>query len=169
MFSFNLLTVMPVKQLWTEFVRWTEREKEKERETWLLLRGSWRWVTWWNGGGGGLKRLDGAKSEMASPTVTQVYSIPRDPADQLTRPQSTLADTELTERWMNGRMDGWLMSLMLHGYSGSLVSQFLKHEDIWQVYARQGKCCFLIRFQRKIMQAKQVVCHEMLQFGDRNS
>lgn len=72
-----------------------------------------------------MKRLDGAKSEMASPTVTQVTSIPRDPADQLTRPQSTPADMELTERWMNGRRDewtdGWLMSLMLHGYSGSLV------------------------------------------------
>jgi len=49
-------------------------------------------------GEGGLKRLDGAKSEMASPTVTQVPSIPRDPADQLTRPQSAQADMEPTER-----------------------------------------------------------------------
>lgn len=53
-------------------------------------------------GGRGLKRLDGAKSEMASPTVTQVPWIPRDVADQLTRPQSTPADVESTERWMNG-------------------------------------------------------------------
>lgn len=52
-----------------------------------------------------MKRLDGAKSETASPTVTQVPSIPRDPEDQLTRPQSTPADMEPTERWMNGRMD----------------------------------------------------------------
>lgn len=48
-----------------------------------------------------MKRLDGAKSEMASPTVTQVPLIPRDPADQLTRPQSTPADMEQTERWMH--------------------------------------------------------------------
>lgn len=55
-------------------------------------------------GGGELKRLDGAKSEMASPTVTQVLFIPRDPADQLTRPQSALADMEPTEmdEWMGG-------------------------------------------------------------------
>lgn len=57
-------------------------------------------------GEGGLKRLDSTKSEMASPTVTQVSSIPRDTADQLTGPQSTLADVELTERWINGWADG---------------------------------------------------------------
>lgn len=55
-----------------------------------------------------MKRLDGAKSEMASPTVTQVHSIPRDPTDQLTRPQSTPTDMELKERWMNGGTDGWM-------------------------------------------------------------
>lgn len=71
-----------------------------------------------------MKRLDGAKSEMASPTVTQVPSIPRDSADQLTRPQSTRTDMEPTE--MDEWTERWLMSLILHGYSGRLAIQFLK-------------------------------------------
>lgn len=69
--------------------------------------------------------MDGAKSETASPFVTQVPSIPRDQADQLTRPQST---PEPSERWMSGRVDGWIEVVVGvsygYGYSKSLV--FLK-------------------------------------------
>lgn len=62
----------------------TERKTKKERNStlpWVIKMGHLM-----KKGGGGLKKLDGAKSEMASSTVTQVHSIPRDPADQLTRP-----------------------------------------------------------------------------------
>ena len=72
--------------------------------------------------------MDGAKSEMASPTVTQVPSVPRDPADQLTGPQSTAADMELTERWMNGLMDdvscaAWLFRVTALSFSEASQKQ----------------------------------------------
>lgn len=110
------MTALSVKYLRGEMDRCTER-KTKRKETWLLLCRSWRWVTCWNRGGRGLKRLDGAKSETASPFVTQVPSIPRDQADQLTRPQST---PEPSERWMSGRVDGWIKVVVGVSYAAGL-------------------------------------------------
>lgn len=109
-----------------------DRVKEKGRETWLLLRGSWRWVTWWNRGGWEIEKVgwgekwDGLFNCNPSPLRSHR------PVRSTDWTPSTLAYPQ-RDGWGDGQVEGQCCVVIQHlkhpRKRRTTLERFLSHTD----------------------------------------